>query len=108
MSRSADQIAEMVASQGSFEFAWRSEAAYTWFSEGGVIISEDPADLEAFAEKNKSEFWGDQIERGPNGQFRHFEAMGQKFYFTYHKHKTREEFSKKLQQIEAEGLHFHS
>jgi hypothetical protein len=48
----------MVASQGNFEFAWKTEPAYKLFSDGAVITSEDATDLEDFAEKNKSRFLG--------------------------------------------------
>jgi hypothetical protein len=93
-------IDELVASSAGFVLASDKANAYRGFSDGQILIAEDPEILESFAKENSAEFWGDQIERHANGSFRYFESGGNRFYFTYHKHKAREEFVRRLQEVE--------
>ena len=83
------------------------QAAYNAFATGKAIfdISPNAELLEEFAERNASEFYGDQIERGPDGKFRSmiFDPGAPRVFFTYHKHKAREVLVKELQGLERQN-----
>ncbi len=89
-------VANLLSESEAFEFAADPEKAYVASSKGIPIIAEDSSSLlESFCAKNKAEFYGDQIEGCESG-FRYFESSGRRYYFTFHKHKIREEHLKKL------------
>ena len=93
-------VAELLSSSTRFVFVWEPNA-YQDFSNGIPLIEEGGFTLlNQFYEKNKAEFWGDQMVGSDSG-FRHFVAEGKSYYFTFHKHKTKEEHSKRLWELEA-------